>query len=328
MYCDTEEHLLDVFPKISNYQGKKLIEEFVSVSGQADTYLAEGVGYFEKAFDAGVQLTVQTSIANVQSNAGSYYYISDTDLFYVHAFDSDDLTGSSIPKIELGVDWDSFKTRMRNNAADEMDGYLTTIMDVPLQPRQIKVHDTDDAYCSSIKNACAYLTCRNIVRRLNPNDPVANEFHKLVFNPEPSEGETYGIMDDILSGRIVLRDHISPREPGSFNVFASSYSGTGLIRILGEYEGAHYELWRLQIDTAGAPGTATWKLSYDQGSNFDKTLEETFDADNDERRIDIYAGLQAIFTGTFVENDYVDIEVFPKTDVADIQQISTSRLVR
>ncbi len=73
MYINLTTDLRDVFPKLENYQGKKRIERFVSVSGQANTYMAEGVGYVELAFDDGVQLVLKTSIATVQGTAGTYF---------------------------------------------------------------------------------------------------------------------------------------------------------------------------------------------------------------------------------------------------------------
>ena len=230
MYCNTTTDLRDVFPQVGNYQGKKLIERFVSVSGSANTYLAEGVGYVEKAFDDGVQLTVQTSIANVQSNPGSWYYISDTDLLYIHAFDSDDLTTSSIPDIETGVDWDAFKTRMLNDAEEEMNSYLTKLYITPLMPRLIKRHSSND-YESPIRLSCAYLTCRNIVRRLAPGEPIARNLEKNAINGNPDDGEDFGLIDKLLKGDMYLQDQKSPADIGSVgNVDPDSgNSGTGYI---------------------------------------------------------------------------------------------------
>ena len=328
MYCNITTDLRDVFPKVGNYQGKKLLERWVAVSGQANTYLAEAVGYVENIFDDGAQLTVKTSIADVQSNAGSYYYVADTDLLYVHTVGSDNLTAASIPKIESGVDWDAFKLRMRNDAAEEMDSYLNRLFATPLLPRLIKRHSSND-YESTIRLSCAYLTCRNIVRRLSPSDSVANDLEKKAINSNTEDGDPLGMIDRIIKGEIVLQEQISPREVGKFNVDAdSSNSGTGYIWLLGTFTGANYERWRLEIDKNGAPGTATYKLSYDGGTNWDVENKETFNADSNNRRIHIGRGIEVVFYGTFVDDDKWDIEVFPLTDVPERAMISSSKLVR
>ena len=105
-------------------------------------------------------------------------------------------------------------------------------------------------------------------------------------------------------------------------------TSTAYIWVLGTYTGNDYERWRLQIDTAGAPGTATWKLSSDTGAKWDKTLQVTFDADNNNRRILIGSGIEIVFYGTFGDGDYWDIELFPLTDVPDKVKISSTIMVR
>jgi len=329
MYCNTTTDLTDVFPQVANYQSKRLIERFVDVADNADTYMSEGVGYVEQAFDDGVQLTVRTSIADVQSNAGSYYYIADTDLLYVHAFGSDDLTTSSIPDIEAGVDWDDFKTRMLNDAEEEMNTYFARLFSIPLNPRLIKLHSSND-YESPIRLSCAYLTCRNIVRRLAPGDSITRELEKIALNGNPIEGEEYGLIDKILRGDIFLQDQIAPGDIGSISNIeeGSSNSGTGYVRFISNYVGSTHQRWRLKMDTAGAPGTATWKLSYDAGANYDIELQETFNEDNNQRRISIGSGIEVIFWGTFTTNDQWDFDVYPSTDKVSRPKITSTLLVR
>jgi hypothetical protein len=329
MYCNTTTDLRDVFPQIGNYQGKRKIERFVTVAGNANTYQADGTGYVELAFDDGVQLVVKTSIATVQATAGTYWYDSDTDLLYIHAFGSDDLTAASIPNIEIGVDWDAFKTRMNNDAAEEIDSYLTRLYKTPLMPRLIKRHSSND-YESPIRLSCAYLTCRNIVRRLAPNDMVARELEKVALNGNPLEGEEFGIIDKLLKGDTYLQEQISPADVGTVgNVDAASgNSGTSYIWVLGDYTGSQYTRWRIQADTAGAPGTATYKLSYDTGSNWDVELQETFNTDNNNRRISIGSGIEVVFYGTFVDGDYWDFELFPASDQVGRPKITTTILRR
>lgn len=327
MYCNTTSDLNDVYPNIGRFQHNRIFDKFTLVSGT--TFYVGSSGYVELVLDDGVQLTEKTSIATVNASAGSFWYDTDNDLLYIQTVDQDDLTASSIPLIEGGVDWDDFKTRMLNDAEEEIDSYLTRLFITPLLPRLVKRHSSND-YEAPIRLSAAYLTCRNIIRRLSPNDPISRELGKYAINSNPTEGEEYGFIDKILKGEIYLQDQKSPADVGSVgNVDADSdNSGTGYIWVSGNYTGANQERWRLQIDTAGAPGTATYKLSYDGGSSWDVTLKETFNTDNNNRRIRIGRGIEVVFYGAFVLADKWDFDVFPSTDRVERPMISSTRLVR
>jgi hypothetical protein len=69
-------------------------------------------------------------------------------------------------------------------------------------------------------------------------------------------------------------------------------------------------------------------LSRDGGTNWDVTLQKTFDTDNDDRRIHIADGIYAIFYGTYGDADYYDVEVFPPTDEADNPKVGNARVYR
>jgi hypothetical protein len=218
---------------------------------------------------------------------------------------------------------------MIDNAREEIDSYLTRLCVTPVLPRLIKRHSDKD-WDESIRIPCAALACRNIVRRLSAGDPVARELEKIAINSNPQDGEEKGIIDKLLSGERFLQDQISPSDVGSVgNVdpYASN-SGTGYIWVTGYYVGSARQRWRLQIDTAGLPGTATYKLSYDTGSNWNVTLQQTFNVSNDDRRINIGSGIDVVFWGTFVVGDYWDFDLFPATDSVDRPQISSTRMVR
>jgi hypothetical protein len=329
-YCNVTTDLTDVFPDIERYQEKFILEGWVAVSGQANTYAVYGTGQINLAFDNQVQLTVRTSVADVQSNAGSYYYDSGVDVIYVHAFDSDNLTtvAQTTTLIEAGEDWDTLKDNMRDKAMQFMDSVLNPRYPTPLMPRQIKTHDTAD-YEYPILRTCALLTCAFLAKRRNPGDKNGVMLYEEAWNPEPEEGQQKGWLNQLRDGDMVLQDQISAREVGSFNVYPESgITATAYTWFLGTYTGLQFERWRVQIDTAGAVGTATWKLSRDGGTNWDLTLQKTFDADNNDRRISISNGISAIFYGTYGDGDYYDIEVFPLTDEAGVEQIGNARIYR
>ena len=317
-YCNTTTDLRDVYPQIDQYQGKRKIVGWSATAGQSNTYEAHGTGYVELLLDEGAQLTSRASIALTEANAGSFFYDSDLDIVYVHAIDSDNMTTATIT-IEAGVDWDSFKARMCNKAHEYLDSYLNTKYPTPLLPRLVKTHVTDSDYEYPIVRACALLTCAFIVGRIKTDSPVATGLMKQVYNPAPEIGESPGIVNQLLTGEMVLQEQISGREPGNWNVYSgAANSGTGYVWFIGRYYGAQNEKWRVQIDTGGAPGTATYKLSYDTGSNWDSTTQDTFSADDNDRRIHIGSGVYCVFYGTFVDGDYWDIDLFPMTDTINV----------
>ena len=332
-YCNITTDLTDVCPDIGELREFKRLwkEEFYLSSGQTNTYEVRNVGQINQIFDDGEQLTVKTSIADVESNAGSWYYNADPDIVYIHAKGSDDLTTATIT-IEKGEDWDAYLTKERNNAMEEMDAYLCKLFIVPLLPRLIKIHSSND-HESIIRMCCAYLICRNVFRRRDPGNKDADKFDELAIGFNPEEGKEKGIIAKLLDGELQLQDQITEREIGEVGrvIPYGSNLGTGYIRIvpkISKYTGVAHEVWRLEIDAAGAEGTATWKLSYDKGANWDKELQVTFDTDNNDRRIHIGSGIYVVFWGTFADGDYWDIELYPATDEATKQTFRSIEMMR
>jgi len=329
-YCNVTTDLTDVFPDIERYQEKQILEGWVAVTGQANTYAVFGTGQINMVFDNQVQLSLKTSIATVQAAAGSWWYDSDNDVVYVHATDSDNLAtvAQTTTLIEGGEDWDTLKDNMRDKASQFMDSVLNTRYPTPLMPRQIKTHDTAD-YEYPIVRACALLTCAFLAKRRNPADKNGIMLFEEAWLPVPEPDQQKGWLNQIKDGEIVLQDQISAREVGSFNVYPESgITTTAYTWFMGEYTGSTYQRWRVQIDTAGAIGTATWKLSYNGGTTWDLTTQATFDTNNSDRRIHISGGIYAIFYGTYGDGDYYDVEVFPLTDDVGVPKIGNARAYR
>lgn len=302
-YCNVTTDLTDVYPAIEDFQLKERVEEWTIASGQTYTYYKAGVGQVNQVFEDGVQMSVQTSIANVESNAQSYYYDPDADILYIQT------SGTDIPTdyvIEIGEDWDSFKTNMRDKAQQIIDAYLNTRYSTPLMPRVNQDHDSS-AFEYPIVRAAALYTCYLIVNRRMPGSDDAMSLLREVYNYE----EPKGLINQIMDGDMVLQDQISPREAGKWNIRPGSSNSTELLLIRGSYTGPEFQTWKLVIDTAGAPGTATYKLSYDNGGTYDYTLEET--RESDSLYVSLGMGLYAYFpASTYSEDDEWTIDVYPK----------------
>jgi len=166
--------------------------------------------------------------------------------------------------------------------------------------------------------------------RVAPSDEDVKAIYREFYNPNPETGETKGLINQLVDGDMVLQDQQSVREIGGFNVYPwSSNTVTVQPIFYGPYTGYKEMLWRVQIDTAGALGTATYKVSYDGGSNWDLTLQKTKDDDNNQIRFSIANGMYIRWPAeTYVEGEYWDVELFPSTDIATNAKISTIRAVR
>ncbi|HEY4756302.1 MAG TPA: hypothetical protein VIH28_09625 [Ignavibacteriaceae bacterium] len=324
-YCDIDDDLRAVYRDIEKYQGMQTIDSTVWELHTGAIYRWENSGYIELVIESGARLTEAASYATLA--AGKWFYDADVDILYVWA------TGSVNPNTlvyQYGVDWDAFKTLQRNDAQEILENLLRDVMVTPFQ----KVVTPDISYNSAlydttIVRATALLTCYNIIGSLRPGDPEAIRLYKMVDNPAPEPGEMLGLVQRIKDGQIALKTQRVAREAGAFNWWESVNNGaTAFWEITGHYGGHLYQLWRVQIDTAGVPGTATYKLSFDGGATFDQTLQDTYESEGDVKKVHIGSGIYIRFVGTFTLGDYIDIEVIPETEVADIQSFGNIKAYR
>lgn len=323
-YCNITSDLIRVYRDIRDYKALRTFTGFVNVTG--NYFELPQTGYVAQVFE-------DDYLMGKGSTAGTllvkeFFYDSSIDLLYIRTSGDDNPTGYTI---EGGPDWQALKTAARNDAQEMLEGLLKSVYAVPFQ----KILSPGSSYNSRdydywINRATALLTCYIIISQVNPDDPTAMKLLKQVDNPEPLETEEKpGIVQRILNGEIVLRTQKSAREIGGFNAYeGSSNNAAGYLKLSGRYTGSQKEVWTLTIDTAGAPGTATWKLSRDNGGTFDYTLQETRKSNSDNRRVDLVSNIEAEFVGTFSENDTWDIELFPHTDRAEVQQFTAIRMAR
>lgn len=312
-YCNITTDFQRAYSNIEHFQHLDIIESWAKTSGQTNVYEKHGTGYNEMVFEDGTQLTIKTSVADVDSNASSFYYDGNVDKLYIHTSGSDAPSGYTI---EYGEDWDAFKTVCRDDAQEMLDSLLNNKFETPLAMRSRDTHNTASNYNKWIVMAAAKLACYLIISRDDPASEIAEALYKAVDNPNPDDGEMKGIVQRLYDGDIVLEDQVSVRESGGWNVYPDS-SNTVTVRPVfsGEYTGTTEMLWRIQIDTAGALGTATYKVSYDGGSNWDLTLEKTKDDTKNQIRFYIASGVWVRWpAATYVKDEFWDLELFPITD--------------
>lgn len=330
-YCNTTTDLTDQYPDIGRYTENRILENWYATSGQNNTYEVRGCGQVNQVFDDGEQLTEKTSIATVGATAGTFWYDSDVNTVYVHAKGGDNLTTASIT-IEAGEDWDVLLTRINNRMYNLMNGILNKSYPTPIPPRIARIESTDD-YDYILIKCNALLTCSELIFRRSTDDPIGIKLYKRVWYLSPEPGEDKGLLNQIIDGDIALTDQVTARETGSVNYwpYASNAQDTP-IWVYGKYTGLNYERWKLAFDTAGATGTATFKLSRDGGTNYDLTLQKTFDTNSDDRRMPLVSGLSVLFdpdtSNSYGDGDYWTIEVFPQDDIVNVAKVGNARAWR
>ena len=321
-YCNVTTHLTNEYPEIESYQQKRVVEGWTLVAGQTKTYYKYSTGQVSQVFGDGAKYTVKTSIALVEATASTWYYDNANDILYVQNAASTDPDGATV--IEIGKDWYTFKTAIRDNAMEFMNSVLCKIYNVPLMPRSVRTHTSDD-YDYVIVRACALLTCAFIMKRINPADPIGDRLLKEVWNTEQGAGEPKGLLNQIVEGDITLTDQVNVKRAGGWMIIPLSTNTITRGPIVeGEYLGATFQVWRIQVETGGAPGTGKYKVSYDgSGSSWNLTGQDMYDAANDEYRMPITSGITVRWPigVTQVLDEYWDLYLFPKTDTIDIGKV-------
>ena len=320
-YCNTTSDLTNAYRDIDRYKGYFLIDSTKWSSHAGNVYKQHEIGYVGMLFESGVGLTKADTLVALDA-AGEWFYDSTTDILYVWC------TGDVNPNtltMETGETWATFKATCRGIAQGKLESLLGNIFPIPFPKiAPPKVDYNSQAYDPFIVDAVAKLTCSEIIKRLNPKDTVGIMLQKEVDNPNPEIEELPGIVQRIKSNDIVLRVQRTTREPGAFNIQEYANNTASIFfEISGVYCGRRYEQWRLQIDTLGAPGTATWKLSKNGGTDWNPILQETTQSSGQILRIHIGSDIYCRFYGTFAVGDYIDIELFPLDDKPSVSKFGS-----
>jgi len=303
-YCNVTTDLTDVFQQIEEYASTRFpLKNFELYSAGGTIYRTFNTGDVDKLYQDGIRLTEVSTIVSI-SAVSRWYYDATNDILYMRSSDSLD---PDTHENEKGIDWLSFKTRMRNKAMDEIDGMLDAKFPRPI-PEMRQYHSTDNNFDIGLVKACALLTCANILKSFGAIDAG----DKLMS--EVTNNEKTGIIDKYNKGEMRFWFETTPDELGKWNIEAdSSNAGAGFIELTGRYGGSNDvddplmdwdledETWLIEIDGAGATGTSTFKWSRDNGTNYEFTLKAT-----DYEWISLGAGVSIRFwdnASTFTSGD-------------------------
>ena len=304
-YCNITTDLIDVFDRIEEYNVKRRLQQKFEVHS-GSVYKMSGTGYMEVLYENGVALTNVSSIASIDA-ASKWFYDTAADVLYLRNTDSDDPDNDTITS---GLDWENHKTRMRDEASEDIDGMLDAKFKRPI-PESRNYH-TSDKYDSSLKEATALQTCYKIVKRVPGDRKLA-----LSLSDQVTNDKDRGIIDRYNNGKLRFSWDITPDELGHSNIEANSANtGNGFIEIKGLYLGDADKSWQVEIDGTGATGTSTFKWSKDAGVTYQETTVTT----NDEWRT-LGDGLSIRFWdrgGSFTSGDKWDVYVITESNREDI----------
>lgn len=313
-YCNCTSDLQFVFASIEKFSGIKIIKTFTATSGQSNTFEKSHTGHVGIVYEDDAVLTEQTSIANVESNASSFYYDSTNDILYVHCSDADPDTHV----IKVGSeDWNTLKTFMSERAFQQLEGLLDRKYPRPLPFAAVQYNSKN--YDADIVEAAARLTCINIIRHTKPDNPIIKTLQDLVWNAV----DEIGVIWEYSKGLRTFSFECTADEfNGNIKLISRDSSSTGLIFLVGTGDRSGRKVINIKIVTGGAVGTATWKYSTDN--------EETWSGEISTALQYIYLAnnLYMKFTGTFVADDEWEVNIAGDPEMITSSGIRSIKLRR
>jgi hypothetical protein len=276
-YCNTTTDLTDVYNQIEEYSGTRYkITGWEVYSTAGYIYKSPNTGEVGLLYQDNIRLSVASAIASINS-ASKWYYDSTNDILYMRSSDNAD---PDTHEVEKGINWYTFKTRMRDQAQDQIDAMLDRKFPRPIP--QARQYHTTNYYDISLVRATALLTCFNILKAYGEAEKAKEMLEEVTNNDKT------GIIDNYNSGALKFSWETTVDELGGYNIEVdSSNTGTGFIEFYGKFGGSidlddplidydlKDEIWLIQIDKAGAVGTATFKWSRDNGVNWDAANQLT-----------------------------------------------------
>jgi hypothetical protein len=292
-YCNIHDDLQSVFKDIENFQGRDTLVTFGLVSGQTNTYSKTNTGHIGAIWDDGAALTEKTSIATVEAAAGSWWWDPTNDILYVHQTGAGDPDTSTIEAHGVGI-WSAYKQRMVDRSGEQFEAFLDKKYPRPLPFARTSYEGVN--YDADIVIAVALLTCSNIIKARDIDNPLWRTLYNQVWNPEDDSGIAW----DYYKGRRSFSFEATKDEfDGNLERKVIGSGSTGRIWVAGNGNRSNRRKVALIITTGGAPGTAVYKISFDNKTTYTENLEVLSYHNYQHLVDDIYLK----FEGTFVATD-------------------------
>ncbi|MCH7575850.1 MAG: hypothetical protein IIA59_12105 [Candidatus Marinimicrobia bacterium] len=260
----------------------------------------------------------ESSLVDVNAN-GEWFYEAATDTVYLQS-----ATDPAIQEILAGEDHSAYVGAIIQSASRLIDALIDATHPTPV-PR-----DNSGAYDEVIKQATAYKLGELLAEGREP--ALAQSYRERLTNADKT-----GIIDGINGGWIKLAGEIdADSSTGEIREMGTIAGGIHLTRTFGEWTGTGHDRLKIIISTAGAAGTAKFKVfGFDADSDTPKSKAWTDDGGEMLKlyqKCNIGMGLSLLFEGNDGDsaalNDEWELELFGRQLQADnsgLKSISTAR---
>ena len=279
VYC-TDQDILDIYPRISQYDYKTKLSSRWSKAGSTYTLVdfkfpedeagLSGVSRIIQLYANGKDLgSPEEDPAQLNTTGEWFMQLFVPRILY---YDSTDNPNNMI--MELGEDRTNLMLRFRKKASRIIESFLGSTIS-----REI-MKDREGNYPTSIIQATALKTAILIISGYNPNNP------DLV----PLNEEYDDIMGKIKSGKIVMTGHRSGDDnKGQIRIVAEGSIAHEVypVEMIGSYKGNDYELLKIKIGgsllypTSGSREDKGQELFYSVWGKSNTKLKETLLVDNE-----------------------------------------------
>lgn len=301
--------LIKYVNKISDYDSKTQI--FPTLTS-GNLHLFRDSGYVSQLFVNGEELAAaQSTSGDVDSN-GEWFYASATNQveYYNSNYSS---TTINEQVFEAGVDFTDFLNQALVDASLELHNYVDARYQTPFEKqKQIDIDSPApinrvEEYDPILIKCTCYIAAANLIRAKEGISEEADYYHSLVTNQDRT-----GIIDKLNDGIYKLSFEVDDKDKNGKILFRSVVSaGLDLVELGGDYSGENYDMLKIEIDTAGAYGTATFIVKH---FGNDKLEGDQTDAEIITGGLQhLYGGLYGRFQGSSAHaDDYWYVEVYGK----------------
>ena len=303
----TIEDLTKYFNRVSDFDSKTQI--FPTLTS-GNLHLFRDSGYVSQLFVNGEELaSAQSTSGDVDSN-GEWFYASGTNQveYYNSNYSS---TTINEQVFEVGRDFTVFLNQALTDASLELHNYVDARYATPFEKqKQIDIDSPAiinrvEEYDPIIIKATCYIAAANLIRAKEGMSEEADYFHSLVTNEDRT-----GIIDKLNDGLYKLSFEVDDKDKSGKILFRSVVTaGLDLVELDGHYNGEGYDMLKVEIDTGGAYGTATFIVKYLSNDQLEggTTSPEVITGGLQH----IHNGLYGRFTGSSAHtSDYWIVEVY------------------
>ena len=295
------------FNRVSDFDSKTQI--FPTLTS-GNLHLFRDSGYVSQLFVNGEELASAQSTSGAVDTNGEWFYNSDTNQveYYNSNYSS---TTINEQVFEVGVDFTDFLNQTLTDASLELHNYVDARYATPFEKqKQIDIDSPAiinrvEEYDPIIIKATCYIAAANLIRAKEGMSEEADYFHSLVTNEDRT-----GIIDKLNDGLYKLSFEVDDKDKSGKILFRSVVTaGLDLVELDGHYNGEGYDMLKVEIDTGGAYGTATFIVKYLSNDQLEggTTSPEVITGGLQH----IHNGLYGRFQGSSAHaDDYWHIEVY------------------